>query len=258
MREKAGGGVCGGQAEVRPTAAALQASARAAESVVKKGGRKKIIKKFGLAEQKAAVYRFACSYRPLRSSTAQPLQLCGRNCVRLVTFPPPPRSQEKEREKSLNVLIRADSKRGRPIFYFFIFFGGVPHITRGSPLPASAGGALLFIFTSYSSMKGSFVVYWLIDFNEKHSIVANAGVFPPPFSFPFFPERTELRVPLELGIASKGGDAGRGTRDPPPPLNHPTRPSGVGGGTKYDMRAYILAYKSLIPYPLHCKLHYRP
>lgn len=44
MREKAAGGVCGGQAEVRPTAAALQASARAAESVVKKG--KKIIKNF--------------------------------------------------------------------------------------------------------------------------------------------------------------------------------------------------------------------
>lgn len=39
-REKAGGGVCGGQAEVRPTAAALQASAWAAESVVKKGEKK--------------------------------------------------------------------------------------------------------------------------------------------------------------------------------------------------------------------------
>lgn len=74
-------------------------------------------------------------------------------------------------------------------------------------------------------MKGSFVVYWLIDFNEKHSIVANAGVPPPPFFFPFFPERTELRVPLDLGIESKGGDA-----PPPRPLTHPTRPSGGGSG----------------------------
>lgn len=30
----------------------------------------------------------------------------------------------------------------------------------------------VFIFTSYSSLKGSFVVCCLIDFNENHSIVA--------------------------------------------------------------------------------------
>lgn len=46
----------------------------------------------------------------------------------------------------------------------------------------------VFIFTSYSSMKGSFVVCWLIDFNENHSIVAKVD-----FS------QTELWVPPRLG-----------------------------------------------------------
>ena len=47
-------------------------------------------------------------------------------------------------------------------------------------------------------MKGSFVVYWLIDFNEKHSIVQN--VF-------FFFLQTELSVPLTcFQIRFKKGD----------------------------------------------------
>lgn len=58
------------------------------------------------------------------------------------------------------------------------------HITYYKQSGASYCSALFFIFTSYSSMKGSFVVYWLIDFNKKHSIVPNVGFAQMNFVLP--------------------------------------------------------------------------
>lgn len=83
--------------------------------------------------------------------------------IRLTTF----QKSWKDRKKSLDILIWPISNKKGPIL-------GVEaaHITYYKANIASEGNALIFIFTSYSSMKGSFVVYWLIDFNEKHSFVA--------------------------------------------------------------------------------------
>lgn len=95
----------------------------------------------------------------------------------------------------------------------------------------------VFIFTSYSSMKGSFVVCCLIDFNENHSIVAKVD-----FS------QTELWVPPRLGRgrgrgltkAAEVGDWGdRNMHDARRP-SHPCRFTRDG----------------LIPYPLHSKIPY--
>lgn len=70
----------------------------------------------------------------------------------------------------MNILIRPISNKRGPILG-----EEAEHITYYNETVASKSSALFCIFTSYSSMKGSFVVYWLIDFNEKHSIVPYVG-----------------------------------------------------------------------------------
>lgn len=74
----------------------------------------------------------------------------------------------------MNILIRSCFKQQRPILEEE---EEAPRRTYYKQ--SSASSALFFIFTSCSSLKGSFVVYWLIEFNEEHSIVTNIGFTNP-------------------------------------------------------------------------------
>lgn len=109
--------------------------------------------------------------------------------------------------------------------------------------------ALFFIFTSYSSMKGSFVVCWLIDFNKNHSIVAKVGFYKlncvPPTCFHVWVGGRGRGFPRPGCRLWKVGGGVPDTLDGPD-AHEKARPS----------HPHIFARGALIPYPPHSKKPY--